>query len=448
MNLFNPTLAVQLVDKGDIFFKNYNAFGRSFLDVLHLIFNSLFYVFLVVMAVVSFLYLITTLYVIIRKKEQYVELPVDVKSLPFVTVQIPTRNELAAIRCAELCLQFDYPKDKYEILIGDDSSQADVSEEIAAFASKHHETVRVLKRKSNEGYKAGNLNNMLPHSKGEYLVLFDSDFTPSADFLKRVIAPMLHDRTVAGVQGRWKFLNAQQNMVSLLGAAIVASVHHVALPFVNKRRKISILCGSAEAVRKDVLVKLGGWQHGSMTEDVEYSLRMLKHGYKIQYLPSLECGSEVPYTPTDLYRQQMRWAHGVIGAARDHVKEMFSSRIISAEDKFLVSYVFSGYLFSVAFFAVLVFGILSIITHNPEPINFAKFFAETGRNILLTSGLLVTGGYAMAKSTSMKKIVPMILSSLSYGLIVTYYINVGIFRVLTGKPMQWFLLNKQGNQRT
>jgi cellulose synthase/poly-beta-1,6-N-acetylglucosamine synthase-like glycosyltransferase len=403
-------------------------------------------VFLIILTLVSLAYLLTTLYVIFKKKNPYKEKAVDEKKLPFVTIQIPTRNELVAIRCAEKCIEFDYPKNKYEILIGDDSDKLEVSSELTAFAEKH-DLVRVIKRKSNDGYKAGNLNNMLPHSKGEFVVLFDSDFTPPKDFLKRIIAPMLYDKRIAGVQARWKFVNLEQNKISVLGASIVASVHHMALPFFNNRRKLSILCGSAEAVRKDILQELGAWKHGSLTEDIEYSLRLFKKGYKIQYLPELECASEVPYKPRDLYRQQMRWAYGVISSVREHLKDIFFSKKLNLEDKLLILYTFSGYIFSVALAVVIIFGILSIITHEPEPINFSRFFFETGRNLLWTSGVLITGAYGLSKCGSGKKIGKMVLSALSYGLIVTYYVNVGIFRALMGKPMPWFLLSKSGNRR-
>jgi len=122
---------------------------------------------------------------------------------------------------------------------------------------------------------------------------------------------------------------------------------------------------SLTAVRKSVLKKLGGWQHGSLTEDIEYSLRMLKNGYKIQYLPELECTSEIPFTLKDLSKQQKRWAYGVITAVREHGKGLFTSKNLSVEDKMLVSYIFSGYLLTVTLLGVLVFGFLSIITHEP-----------------------------------------------------------------------------------
>ncbi len=433
----------QVAELGEPLFQQYNEIGRPVLDFLHVIFNDAFYMMLALLATISAVYFFTTLYVILSRKEPYKEKALT--EFPFVTVQIPTRNEIVALRCAEKCLDFDYPKDRYEILIGDDSDNQEVSEKIGAFAEQH-ELVKAFRRENNSGYKAGNLNNLLPHSKGEYLVLFDSDFIPPKDFLRRIIAPMVHDRSIAGVQAKWKFINASQNLVSVLGSSIGAVFHHVALPFFNKRKRLSVLCGSAEAVRKDVLIKLGGWEHGSLTEDIEYSLRLLENGYKIQYLPELECDSEVPYTRKDLYNQQKRWAYGVVYSVKEHFKSLFLGKRLNFEEKVLLSYIFSGYLLTLALAMVLAFGALSIITHKPEPINFGLFFLETGRNIAATSGLLFASGYGLIKTGQLRKLPHLFLALFSVGLVVTYHVNVGIFRVFMGKPMQWFLLSKKGNE--
>lgn len=436
---------ISIIEFGDVFFEKYALIGRSFLDVAHLFFDKMFYLALGLIFLISVIYSITTILVIFSKKNSYKEQKLENKNTPFVTVQIPTRNELAAINCAKRCLDFDYPKNKVEILIGDDSDDPQVSKELKAFAS-NYSNVHIHKRDKNLGYKAGNLNNLLDYSKGEYLVLFDSDFLPPRDFLRRIISPMVHDKKVVGSQARWSFVNANQNKISIFGAAIGSVFHHVALPFFNSRRRLTVLCGSAEAIKKDVLIELGGWKFGSLTEDIEYSLRLLKNGYKIQYLPDLDCECEVPHKPVDLYKQQMRWAYGVIDALKEHYKQLYTSKHLNAEDKFLISYVFSGYLFSSALFIAFGFGILSIITHEPSSINFGKFFFETTRNILFTAGLLFTSAYGLYKIGLAKKIGGMIVSSFTYGLIVTYYVNVGIFKVLTGKPMPWFLLNKNGNK--
>jgi cellulose synthase/poly-beta-1,6-N-acetylglucosamine synthase-like glycosyltransferase len=441
------SLADHITQSGDAFFRGYVALGRPFLNVMNIIFGHLFDISLIVLTLLSMIYLFTTIYVMFRKKEPYKEVPLEGHNLPFVTIQIPTRNELVALKCAEKCLEFDYPKDSYEILIGDDSDSMEFSKAIADFASANG--IKVFKRENNDGYKPGNLNNLLQHSRGEYIAIFDSDFLPQKDFLRRIIAPMARDSSIAAVQARWKFSNSDQNYVSIVGATIVSIVHRVALPFFNKRRRLSILCGSAEAIRKDVLVKLGGWKHGSLTEDIEYSLRLLKNGCKIQYLPQLECESEVPYKPKDLYRQQMRWAYGVISSIKDHFRSLFLKKnSLTLEDKLLVTYVFSGYLFTLTIFAVFIFGILKIVTHVPEPIQFGRFFYETAINLLWTSGLLITGVLSIKWAGSKRKTQDLVLGAVSYGLVTTYYVNIGIVKVLAGKHMPWFLLSKQGKANT
>jgi cellulose synthase/poly-beta-1,6-N-acetylglucosamine synthase-like glycosyltransferase len=420
------------------FFIWYNAFGRIILDFFYTIFDSIFNVLLFITVVMS-------VYAMVKRRDKKVEEKFE-GELPFVTVQIPTFNELVAIRCAEKCLDFDYPKEKYEILIGDDSNNHDVSRKLKKFATKH-ELVKVIKRENNKGYKPGNLNNMLKHSKGEFLVIFDSDFVPEKDFLARIVQPLLKNKKVAGVQARWNLLNANQNLVSVLGATIVSTCHRITMPFMFNRRKITFLCGSAEAVRKSTLIELGGWDSGNLTEDIEFSLRLLKSGYKIEYLNDLECDSEVPFTIKDLYKQQMRWAYGVIHSWKKHFGDISRSRHLNFVDKFYMGGVFcSGYLISVLLAALFITGTLSFLTHAPAPIEWGTFLYELGRNILLTSGLILSGIVALTKARIPKLTLPMILSAFSFGIVVTYYVNMGIFKALVKAPMEWYMLNKQGNK--
>ncbi len=427
------------------FFLWYNTIGRKILDFLHIIFENIFNVLLFIAFFVSILYFVMSLYTIFKKREQKKQ-DIELEELPFVTVQIPTFNEIVAIRCAKSCLNFNYPKDKYEIIIGDDSSKPEISKKLQEFA-KEHDIVRIVKRESNEGYKPGNLNNMLKYSKGEILVIFDSDFVPEQDFLSRIVQPFLKDEKVAGVQARWKFINANQNMITALGATILSTYHHITIPFTYNKRGVVFLCGSAEAVRKDVLVKLGGWENGNLTEDIEFSLRLLEKGYKIKYMQDLECDGEVPFTLKDLYKQQMRWAYGVIYSWKKHFKGILKSNHINWADKLYMQGIYlSGYLLSVLLAGLFITGTLSFITHAPAPIEWGRFFYELIRNIALTSGLIVSSIVALAKANKAKLTLSMIASSFSYGLVVTYYVNVGIFKALTKTPMEWYMLNKLGNK--
>ena len=421
----------------------YADVGPQIVQVFHEIFQALFYLDLSFLTIVSAISLLGMIYVLVKKKQPYKERPIE--NFPFVTVQIPTMNELCALTCAQKCLDFDYPKDKYEILIGDDSNRPEVSRKIAEF-SKTDQRLKVFKREKNEGFKAGNLNNLLKHSKGEYLVIFDSDFLPKPDFLKRVIAPMVHDKSVAAVQARWGFSNPDQNMVSILSTMMVAVFHHIMLPFFNKNRGLSILCGSAEAVRKNILKQKGGWRSGSLTEDIEYSLRLFDEGYKIRYLPDLECESQLPFKLKDLCRQQKRWAYGVIESVKIHSKEIILSKKMKAVDKLFLIYLFSGYLIATGLGLLLILGVLSTITHEPAPIDFKKFFFEAARNTIITAGFLITGIYALKRAGYFNKAPQTILAAFSIGMIVVYHVNLGIIRVFLNKPLDWYALSKKNNK--
>jgi cellulose synthase/poly-beta-1,6-N-acetylglucosamine synthase-like glycosyltransferase len=427
--------------------EQFKILARFTLGFLHPIFDNIFNFLLFITMLISSIYLVISLYVIFSKKKSKTDYEFEERKAPFVTIQIPTCNELAAIQCAKNCLSFDYPKDKYEIIIGDDSKNKKISKKIDEFV-KSEKLVKVTRRGNNIGYKAGNLNHMLKFSKGEILVLFDSDFAPKEDFLKRIVSPFIHNKKIPAVQARWNSVNANQNVISKLGSTIIAICHKIMLPFIYQRRKFGFLCGSAEAVRKDLLVKLGGWKTGSLTEDIEYTLRLLKNGHRVVYLNELECDGEVPYKAKDLYRQQMRWAYGVMCAFKEHGKELTFNKKLTTEDKLYAYLDLSGYMISVLLMSLFITGFFSFITHTPEPINLVKFFFELGKNILLTSGLIITAVIAQCMNKNSKSVPSVVGSFFSYGLVVVYYVNKGIFKAIFKKPMRWYMLSKNANKVT
>jgi len=412
------------------------------LDFMHQLFDKLFYICLYATIALTTTYLLITLYRVLFIKKK-TEQEFIANKAPTVTVQIPTRNELAAINCARCVLKSDYPMHKVQILIGDDSNQIDISKKLDAFAKENSDCVKIIRRAENIGYKPGNLNNMLKHSTGDIIVIFDSDFLPKKDFLRRLVTPFIHDKNLAATQARWTPINSHHGMTSALSSSINNMFHFIFLPFMDHVSGSVCLCGSAEAVRRDILVKDGGWQSGSLTEDIEYSMRLWQQNKKIKYIYTLNCEMEVPFLPKDLFRQQMRWAFGVISAARQHL-----IAIITKAKAGLITdtaLLISGYCLTLLLFSLTLLGLLSMITHKPEPIQWAIFLADTGRNILFTSGVLFTYviGEVLAKEAA--KIPKVIISSFSLGIIVTLYVNKGIFNALTDKGMQWYLLKKQGN---
>jgi cellulose synthase/poly-beta-1,6-N-acetylglucosamine synthase-like glycosyltransferase len=406
---------------------------------LHALSEILFQFFFILAVAVSLaLYLITLTVIFFRYRRE--EKDFDPELAPEVTVQIPTKNEIVALRCARRCLQSDYPASRLQVLIGDDSDRKWISEEIDSFAAAHPE-VEVVRRMDRSGFKPGNLNAMLKESRGEIIVILDSDFTPGKDFIRRIVAPFVHDPDLASVQARWDFINAGENLTTVLGAAMGYSFHRVFLPFMNRFGN-AFICGSAEAVRRNVLEELGGWRPGILTEDIEFSLRMIRHGKKMFYLPDLSCPGEVPRTVKDLNRQQMRWAHGVISAYMIHLKGIWFNRALALKRKVFAMFSGLGYVFPVLIYGLLASSLLNILTAPPEPVDPAQAAGETVRNVLLTSGLLFMSATAIWRAGQFHLFFRMALSAFTIGLVMIFFVLQGIVTALRKRPMEWFLIRK------
>jgi cellulose synthase/poly-beta-1,6-N-acetylglucosamine synthase-like glycosyltransferase len=414
---------------------------REVLDLIHA-FSVSTYQFLIipVMFFSVLFYMLALVGIFMRPKGEKI---FGVKKWPKVTIQIPTFNELAALRCAKKCLELDYPKDKLEIIIGDDSNDKEVSARIDEFARKH-KIVKVTRRGSNVGFKAGNLNYMLRFSEGEIIVIFDSDFIPPKKFLKKAIPPFLKSEEVGCVQVKWSYMNMEENIISKLASTILAVYHHV-LAVINHNRGVSLLFGSAQAIRKDLLLKLGGWQEGSLTEDVEFSLRVLRNGYKTVYLTDMRVPSEVPFTLRDFANQQRKWAYGNAKAFLQHARWIFLNNKLSAIQKFLVSFTLLGYLSSLALLPFAFFVFLSLITGKPAPFDFFEFLRTSLTMLAISAGFLATGWVGLLKEGRPGAIFLVTISSLTLGLFVAARIMEGVINAFIGKKMDWLMIRKRGN---
>jgi len=426
-----------------LIYQEYAPVMRGILDSIHNITFPVFQVLLLPMIFFSIYFYLLALSGIFLKPEK--RKYKGVLNWPMVTVQIPTYNEPIAIRCAEKCLDFDYPKDKMEIIIGDDSNNINVSRLIDDFAKKYKNRIKITRRSSNIGFKPGNLNNMLKYSRGDIIVVFDSDFVPPKNFLKKIIPPFLEDERVGCIQAKWKYLNVKQNRISKLASAVLMVYQNI-IAVINHKNGVSLLFGSAEAVRKDLLVKLGGWQSGSLTEDVEFSVRLLKNGYKTVYISDFEVPSEVPYTLKGYYKQQKRWAYGNVKAFFQHYKWLLFGKSLSVFQKSTLLLTLLGY-FSAPFLIIFtLFGIVSFITVHPESINFVKFFKETAWLFFVNGGFIFAAIVALSKENKLDMIKSVLVSSVTVGFYVSFGIMAGILNAVLGKKMKWTLIEKKGNK--
>ncbi|MBT8041980.1 MAG: glycosyltransferase [Kiritimatiellales bacterium] len=422
----------------------------------HIVIKTIFEIALMGAFVLSLGYFIVTAFALalsrFRDKPEIID---DTSLYPTVTVQIPTYNEIAALNCAARCLEFDYPPEKLQIMIGDDSSQPAVSATIDAFAAANPR-IEISRRGDNAGFKPGNLNVMLPKAKGDYLLILDSDFLPKKDFLKRLVVPVIKDPSLAGAQAAWRILNVHDNHSTLMGTGIVNIIHSVILPFLNAATNQCVFCGSGELVKKSYLEERGGWTAGALTEDVDYSLRVITEGKRIAYVSDLRIRCEVPYTPGDLFRQQMRWAYGVMRAFMAHGKKLFFSRTIQKRTKFAAFLFGSGYVMVALLLLTSVFGLLNLISGffgidpaaaNSSSYTVGHFVYDTAVNLLLTCGMIVSSIAAgFINGFGLRSIGRLIAASFSIGVVCMFFVGRGLMTAWFGLPMKWFMLKKAGNE--
>lgn len=251
-------------------------------------------------------------------------------ALPNVLVQLPVRNEGdLALRVARAAMAMDWPADKLEIQVLDDGDaelHAGLMAAITAITPAGI-TVSVLKRGDRTGYKAGNLAFGLTHSTAPYVAVFDADFMPPVDFLRKTVPVLIGDAGLCFVQSRWTHANRTQNWLTRVQAFLLDS--HFAIEQEGRFRAglpISFN-GTAGVWRREAIENAGGWTGDTLTEDLDLSMRCTLHGWRTAYLKDLEVPSELPETAAAWRAQQARWTKGHAQCARKLLPQIWGSRL-------------------------------------------------------------------------------------------------------------------------
>lgn len=231
---------------------------------------------------------------------------------PMVTVQIPLYNErYVAAEIIDACAALEYPADRLEIQVLDDSTddtQAIVAERAAHWRA-HGIAVTVCRRPTRDGYKAGALAAATPQAAGSLLALFDADFRPAPDFLRRCV-PEFDAPQVGAVQARWGHLNRGYSILTL-----AQSLLHDAFFFVEQEARARSgffvrFNGSAGIWRRATVNAAGGWSASTLSEDMDLAYRAQLTGWQIVYRRDVEAPAELPVTVADYHTQQHRWHKG------------------------------------------------------------------------------------------------------------------------------------------
>jgi cellulose synthase/poly-beta-1,6-N-acetylglucosamine synthase-like glycosyltransferase len=255
-------------------------------------------------------------------KIEYRQYELGDDNVPFVTVQLPMYNEMyVAERIIDCVAQQEYPKDKFEIHVLDDSTDETVgivAAKVAEYRAKGF-NIEHIHRQNRQGYKAGALQEAMPRAKGDFIAIFDADFTPRPDFL-RTTMPYFEDPKNGIVQTRWEHINADHSILTRL-QALQLNVHFTVEQAGRSYGNLLLqFNGTAGVWRKKVINEAGGWQSDTLTEDLDLSFRAQIMGYKIQYLEKLESPAELPIEMNGLKGQQFRWNKGGAQNARKLLK--------------------------------------------------------------------------------------------------------------------------------
>ena len=256
----------------------------------------------------------------------------DDGNLPFVTIQLPIYNEQFVIgRLIDACCRLDYPRDRFEIQLLDDSTDEttvvarEVAEQYAAgYKGLPPQPVHYIHRSNRHGYKAGALDAGLHTAKGEFVAIFDADFVPPRDWIMKVIHHFAEPE-IGMVQTRWTHMNRNYSFLTQV-EAILLDGHFVLEHGGRSRAGVFFnFNGTAGMWRRKVIGEAGGWQHDTLTEDTDLSYRAQLVGWKFKYLQDVECPAELPIEMTAFKTQQARWAKGLIQTGKKILPRVLKS---------------------------------------------------------------------------------------------------------------------------
>ncbi len=231
---------------------------------------------------------------------------------PFVTIQLPVYNELYVMeRLLSNIAEIEYPKDKLEIQVLDDSTDESfesTAKQILELQKKGLD-IQHISRKDRISFKAGALKEGLLTAKGEFIAIFDADFLPKKDWLLRTI-PYFKNPEIGVVQTRWGHLNRKFSLLTRVQAFALDA--HFTLEQVGRNSKGHFINfnGTAGVWRKECIIDAGNWEGDTLTEDLDLSYRAQLKKWKFKYLEKVETPAELPIIISAAKSQQFRWNKG------------------------------------------------------------------------------------------------------------------------------------------
>jgi len=302
----------------------------------------------------------------------------DTDAYPFVTVQLPIYNEMYVIeRLIDAVAEFDYPKDRYEIHILDDSTDETieiVAAKVAEYKAKGYNIEQVT-REVRQGFKAGALRDGMDAAKGEFMAIFDADFLPKKDFLLRTL-PYFQDEKVGVVQTRWEHINEDYSLITRL-QALQLNVHFTVEQVGRMNGEYMLqFNGTAGVWRRKTIEDAGGWEADTLTEDLDLSIRSQLKGYKIRFLENIGSPAELPAEMNSFKSQQFRWMKGGAETAKKMLPTVWRSNLSLNQKVHATSHLLASSVFLFVFIAAVSSVPLLFFLGDLIEVGFSKnFFA-------------------------------------------------------------------------
>ncbi len=317
---------------------------------------------------------------------------------PTVTIQLPIYNERYVVeRLLEAAASVDYPRDRLEIQVLDDSTDMTsdlVARAVAGLRARGIDAVH-LRRSDRSGFKAGALQLGLERAKGDLLAIFDADFVPPPSVLRGMV-PYFGDPSVGMVQARWQHLNrdysvlAQAQAISLDGHFLIEHAARMS------GERFFNFNGTAGILRKACVFDAGGWQSDTLTEDLDLSYRAQLKGWRFVFTPQVECPAELPVEMNAFKAQQHRWVKGSIQVARKLLPTIWRSAApfrVKLEATFHLTY-------NVAYVFLLLLSLIvyPVVLARYESKSMLLTIADTILLLAATCPVLFYFGYAQRES--------------------------------------------------
>ncbi|MGE0587851.1 MAG: cellulose synthase family protein [Cyclobacteriaceae bacterium] len=270
---------------------------------------------------------LTWVYLRFKKREQ--KLSFSAEFLPMVTVQLPVFNEKYVVeRLLDAVSKFDYPKEKLEIQVLDDSTDETTSIVVQKIESLRPLglDIQLIHRENRTGFKAGALDQGTRLAKGEFIAIFDADFLPKPSFLKDTLIEFRNPE-VGVVQTRWGHINKDYSILTQLqafGLNAHFSIEQSARSYSNSFINFNGTCG---VWRKKCIEDAGGWRFDTLTEDLDLSYRAQLNGWKFKYLEEVETPGELPVIMSAIKSQQYRWNKGGAETAKKVFGQVLRARL-------------------------------------------------------------------------------------------------------------------------